>query len=75
MDPLNLNIFPAFCSEETIEESKLKFSEDEETLIIRMYNLVGERLDSLLLLQFFLFYPLGFLARHFVRHFVLSRKF
>ncbi|XP_022720590.1 MYB-like transcription factor ETC1 isoform X2 [Durio zibethinus] len=29
--------------EETIEESKRKFSEDEETLIIRMYNLVGER--------------------------------
>ncbi|GMJ14149.1 CAPRICE [Hibiscus trionum] len=29
--------------EETSEESKLKFSEDEETLIIRMYNLVGER--------------------------------
>lgn len=36
-------IFSAFCSEETSEESKLKFSEDEETLIIRMYNLVGER--------------------------------
>nr|ACJ24185.1 CAPRICE [Gossypium hirsutum]ACJ24187.1 CAPRICE [Gossypium hirsutum]ACJ24189.1 CAPRICE [Gossypium hirsutum]ACJ24191.1 CAPRICE [Gossypium hirsutum] len=29
--------------EETNEESKLKFSEDEETLIIRMFNLVGER--------------------------------
>ncbi|XP_022716059.1 MYB-like transcription factor ETC1 [Durio zibethinus] len=29
--------------EETSEDSKLKFSEDEETLIIRMYNLVGER--------------------------------
>ncbi|KAH1054930.1 hypothetical protein J1N35_032995 [Gossypium stocksii] len=29
--------------EETSEESKLKFSEDEETLIIRMFNLVGER--------------------------------
>ncbi|KAK8484032.1 hypothetical protein V6N11_066613 [Hibiscus sabdariffa] len=29
--------------EETSEESKLKFSEDEETLVIRMYNLVGER--------------------------------
>ncbi|XVF87678.1 hypothetical protein PTKIN_Ptkin18bG0139800 [Pterospermum kingtungense] len=29
--------------EETIEESKHKFSEDEELLIIRMYNLVGER--------------------------------
>ncbi|XVE87839.1 hypothetical protein DITRI_Ditri19aG0020300 [Diplodiscus trichospermus] len=29
--------------EETSEESKLKFSEDEETLIITMYNLVGER--------------------------------
>ncbi|XWS18232.1 hypothetical protein CRYUN_Cryun32bG0025600 [Craigia yunnanensis] len=31
--------------EETSEESKLKFSEDEETLIIRMFNLVGERWD------------------------------
>lgn len=30
-------------SEETSMESKLEFSEDEETLIIRMYNLVGER--------------------------------
>ncbi|KAK9267532.1 hypothetical protein L1049_009960 [Liquidambar formosana] len=30
--------------EETSEESRLEFSEDEETLIIRMYNLVGERL-------------------------------
>ncbi|TYI78976.1 hypothetical protein E1A91_D06G252000v1 [Gossypium mustelinum] len=29
--------------EETNEESKLKFSEDEETLIIRMFNLVGQR--------------------------------
>ncbi|KAI3437348.1 Cysteine-rich PDZ-binding protein (Cysteine-rich interactor of PDZ three) [Psidium guajava] len=29
--------------EETSEESKQEFSEDEETLIIRMYNLVGER--------------------------------
>ncbi|MBA0636309.1 hypothetical protein Godav_028988 [Gossypium davidsonii] len=29
--------------EETSEASKLKFSEDEETLIIRMFNLVGER--------------------------------
>ncbi|XP_024024718.1 MYB-like transcription factor ETC1 [Morus notabilis] len=35
----------AFSQEETSEESKLEleFSEDEETLIIRMYNLVGER--------------------------------
>lgn len=32
-----------FCAEETSEESKLDFSEDEETLVIRMYNLVGER--------------------------------
>lgn len=33
-----------FSSEaETSEESKLNFSEDEETLIIRMFNLVGER--------------------------------
>ncbi|XP_021293904.1 MYB-like transcription factor ETC1 isoform X2 [Herrania umbratica] len=29
--------------EETSKEPKLKFSDDEETLIIRMYNLVGER--------------------------------
>ncbi|KAK4588214.1 hypothetical protein RGQ29_019270 [Quercus rubra] len=29
--------------EETSEETKLEFSEDEETLIIRMFNLVGER--------------------------------
>ncbi|PPS13810.1 hypothetical protein GOBAR_AA06772 [Gossypium barbadense] len=36
--------------EETSEESKLKFSEDEETLIIRMFNLVGERKKSLLTL-------------------------
>ncbi|KAJ8761776.1 hypothetical protein K2173_004587 [Erythroxylum novogranatense] len=29
--------------EETSRESKVEFSEDEENLIIRMYNLVGER--------------------------------
>ncbi|KAF9663274.1 hypothetical protein SADUNF_Sadunf17G0021200 [Salix dunnii] len=29
--------------EETSQDSKLEFSEDEETLITRMYNLVGER--------------------------------
>ncbi|KAE8689830.1 Transcription factor CPC [Hibiscus syriacus] len=29
--------------EVTSEEPKLKFSEDEESLILRMYNLVGER--------------------------------
>ncbi|KAJ6734316.1 TRANSCRIPTION FACTOR MYB51-LIKE ISOFORM X1 [Salix purpurea] len=29
--------------EETSQDSKLDFSEDEETLITRMYNLVGER--------------------------------
>ncbi|KAF3443716.1 hypothetical protein FNV43_RR13406 [Rhamnella rubrinervis] len=29
--------------EENSQDSKLEFSEDEETLIIRMYNLVGER--------------------------------
>ncbi|XP_059439712.1 MYB-like transcription factor ETC3 [Corylus avellana] len=33
----------ADSQEETSEESKLEFSEDEETLIIRMYNLVGKR--------------------------------
>ncbi|KAJ6292269.1 hypothetical protein OIU78_024447 [Salix suchowensis] len=36
-----------FSREETSQESKLEFSEDEETLIIRMFNLVGERLDTL----------------------------
>ncbi|XP_011007896.1 PREDICTED: MYB-like transcription factor ETC1 isoform X1 [Populus euphratica] len=30
-------------NEETSQESKLEFSEDEEALIIRMFNLVGER--------------------------------
>ncbi|KAJ6893242.1 MYB-like transcription factor ETC1 isoform X1 [Populus alba x Populus x berolinensis] len=35
--------FGMFCSEETSQESRLEFSEDEETLIIRMFNLVGER--------------------------------
>ncbi|GLT44773.1 hypothetical protein SLA2020_186500 [Shorea laevis] len=33
----------ADSQEERNEEPKLEFSEDEETLIIRMYNLVGER--------------------------------
>ncbi|KAJ6728759.1 MYB-LIKE TRANSCRIPTION FACTOR ETC1 [Salix koriyanagi] len=32
-----------FSREETSQESNLGFSEDEETLIIRMFNLVGER--------------------------------
>ncbi|KAL5736030.1 hypothetical protein ACOSQ2_030818 [Xanthoceras sorbifolium] len=31
------------CAEDTSQESELKFSEDEETLVIRMFNLVGER--------------------------------
>ncbi|XP_038693588.1 MYB-like transcription factor ETC1 [Tripterygium wilfordii] len=30
-------------SEESTEDSRLEFSEDEETLVIRMFNLVGER--------------------------------
>ncbi|KAL7185743.1 hypothetical protein ACSBR2_027661 [Camellia fascicularis] len=30
-------------AEDTSQDSKLEFSEDEETLITRMYNLVGER--------------------------------
>ncbi|PON68764.1 GAMYB transcription factor [Parasponia andersonii] len=30
-------------AEETSKESKLEFSEDEEALITRMFNLVGER--------------------------------
>ncbi|CAN6574313.1 hypothetical protein ACFX13_046379 [Malus domestica] len=29
--------------EESSQDSKLEFSEDEETLITRMFNLVGER--------------------------------
>ncbi|KAK9269361.1 hypothetical protein L1049_001132 [Liquidambar formosana] len=29
--------------EEKSQDSELQFSEDEETLIIRMFNLVGER--------------------------------
>ncbi|KAH7576765.1 hypothetical protein ACOSP7_002644 [Xanthoceras sorbifolium] len=29
--------------EQSSQDSKLEFSEDEETLITRMYNLVGER--------------------------------
>ncbi|EEF43918.1 MYB-like transcription factor ETC1 [Ricinus communis] len=29
--------------EERNQESKIEFSEDEEALVIRMYNLVGER--------------------------------
>lgn len=29
--------------EQSSQEAKLEFSEDEETLIIRMFNLVGER--------------------------------
>ncbi|XP_021887356.1 MYB-like transcription factor ETC1 [Carica papaya] len=37
------NTPPTDSQEETSMESKLEFSEDEETLIIRMYNLVGER--------------------------------
>ncbi|XP_011007897.1 PREDICTED: MYB-like transcription factor ETC1 isoform X2 [Populus euphratica] len=32
-----------YSREETSQESKLEFSEDEEALIIRMFNLVGER--------------------------------
>ncbi|CAK7355384.1 unnamed protein product [Dovyalis caffra] len=36
--------------EETSKESKLEFSEDEETLIIRMFNIVGERLICFVLL-------------------------
>ncbi|KAK7816509.1 MYB-like transcription factor ETC1 [Quercus suber] len=32
-----------YTQEETSEETKHEFSEDEETLIIRMFNLVGER--------------------------------
>ncbi|KAF7150966.1 hypothetical protein RHSIM_Rhsim02G0111800 [Rhododendron simsii] len=32
-----------FVSDESSKENKQEFTEDEETLIIRMYNLVGER--------------------------------
>ncbi|XP_010248700.1 PREDICTED: transcription factor TRY-like [Nelumbo nucifera] len=31
------------CIEETSQGSKLEFTEDEETLIARMYNLLGDR--------------------------------
>ncbi|KAK4255364.1 hypothetical protein QN277_008372 [Acacia crassicarpa] len=34
---------PADSAEKTSQASKDEFSEDEETLITRMYNLVGER--------------------------------
>lgn len=33
-------------AEESSQDSKLQFSEDEETLITRMFNLVGERWAS-----------------------------
>ncbi|KAJ4828632.1 MYB-like transcription factor etc1, partial [Turnera subulata] len=32
-----------FAEESNEEDSKLDFTEDEETLITRMYNLVGQR--------------------------------
>nr|XP_017181564.1 uncharacterized protein LOC103412524 isoform X1 [Malus domestica] len=35
--------------EKSTEKSELQFSEDEEALIIRMYNLVGERLVRFIL--------------------------
>ncbi|XP_021637384.1 MYB-like transcription factor TCL1 isoform X1 [Hevea brasiliensis] len=35
--------FGLFGSAERNQETKLEFSEDEEALVIRMYNLVGER--------------------------------
>ncbi|KAK6264923.1 hypothetical protein SCA6_020357 [Theobroma cacao] len=53
--------------EVTSRESKVKFSDDEETLIIRMYNLVGERLDSLLSLSFSCFLLLALLRSILVR--------
>lgn len=37
------------AAEGSSQDSKLEFSEDEETLITRMFNLVGERCVSLLL--------------------------
>lgn len=36
-------LFGVKIAEESSQESKLEFTEDEETLITRMYNLVGER--------------------------------
>ncbi|KAJ7948169.1 Myb transcription factor [Quillaja saponaria] len=33
----------ANSTEQSSKDSKVEFSEDEETLITRMYNLVGER--------------------------------
>ncbi|KAK2997498.1 hypothetical protein RJ639_026169 [Escallonia herrerae] len=34
--------------EDSSQDSKLEFSEDEETLIARMYNLVGERIELMI---------------------------
>lgn len=35
--------FYFFVADQSSQDSKLQFSEDEETLITRMFNLVGER--------------------------------
>lgn len=35
--------FRISIADDSSQESKVEFSEDEETLIARMYNLVGER--------------------------------
>ncbi|XVE50553.1 hypothetical protein DITRI_Ditri01bG0172000 [Diplodiscus trichospermus] len=35
--------FFSFPEDHSKQDSELEFSEDEETLIIRMFNLVGER--------------------------------
>lgn len=41
---LETNDFSSFVAgESNSQDSKLEFSEDEETLITRMFNLVGER--------------------------------
>ncbi|KAG6754684.1 hypothetical protein POTOM_040478 [Populus tomentosa] len=40
---MKLLCFREETSQESSQESRLEFSEDEETLIIRMFNLVGER--------------------------------
>ncbi|XP_028808399.1 MYB-like transcription factor ETC1 [Neltuma alba] len=43
MDRSSDDVSADSTAEQTCEASKLEFSEDEETLITRMFNLVGQR--------------------------------
>ncbi|XP_054812422.1 MYB-like transcription factor ETC1 [Prosopis cineraria] len=43
MDRASDDVSADSTAEQTSQASKAEFSEDEETLITRMYNLVGER--------------------------------